>query len=894
MSKAKGKKNSKVFNKNTVKGKFAKKNATSKSSSTTSKSPAKKKKIWRKPSKKQDLVKPAIPGKVCPKKKKKESHKHTEPESKQKLFSSRNLESFEDLDSSGDEDPGVNDYEARPRFQFKDSVTEEEETVGLNKTSISKKVKKSKISPPEDMEVEEDKPKDVKVPEKQMPLIELIALKKKAFQETRAMIGSACVSIVADPQANIDRLKPILGLLDKRDDEDPVFKLALLKTHTLIAYSLLEVFRDILPGYRIRETAPEDESAQLKKETKDLRLYEASLLKYYKMYVGRMERMVESIKKKKKSTFYDETLLNRTAKEKICVVGVRCLSTLLVSHPYFNLRDNLVQILVSLMSCKVPEVRQLVFDSITKLYREDKAGQVSLTAVKATGKVIKALKLNVHPLAIRSFLSLNIKEVKKKDDAVKMNEVREKLSKMSRKEKKHNKDLLKLKNELRETHAQEDQDKKLKFHTEILNQIIYVYFRFMKDYITANEGEVADHGDEHVMTPVLEGLSKFAHLINIDFFDDVVGLLFRLIASRRLSDEQTLFCLNTVFTVLSGEGSSLNVDPQRFYAKLYTTLLASDLERETKNHMKSVDQCLDKMLIKRKKQLSLPRVLAFSKRLTTMALHSTPSTAVGYLSHLRLLLQDHTKADLLMDIDHFGAGSFLPELEDPEFCNANATRVWELFLLKKHYHPKVEKFALFHLNRLRNRNIKSELAIKDPIQLSSSVTSFDEDIVGHFKHLEKKQQPTNVKKQPTRYAFIDSPDSLTSNWLKSMFSDDKLWVKIMLTIPFLRTFLKDTHMISSLIFKCNSVLVVRFNKSWVKTLDGNCWQIARQRKNQRTDYLSILSCLLIVSGLFWSVVLLMIQWRRRRRFWSSRLACNPRVIVHLSDNYNLWREVFRF
>jgi nucleolar complex protein 3 len=177
-------------------------------------------------------------------------------------------------------------------------------------------------------------------------------------------------------------------------------------------------------------------------------------------------------------------------------------------------------------------------------------------------------------------------------------------------------------------------------------------------------------------------------------------------------------------------------------------------------------------LIKKKKQLSLARVLAFCKRLTTMALHSSPSTAVGYLSHLRLLLQDHSKADLLMDVDHFGAGTFLPDLEDPEFCNANATRVWELFLLKRHYHPKVEKFAIHHLNRLRHKNVKSELSIKAPLDLVGEMKEVD--VVKFLDDLEKRQQQRVIsgKKHVTRYSFIDSPESMTSHWFRTMLQEE--------------------------------------------------------------------------------------------------------------------------
>lgn len=46
-------------------------------------------------------------------------------------------------------------------------------------------------------------------------------------------------------------------------------------------------------------------------------------------------------------------------------------------------------------------------------------------------------------------------------------------------------------------------------------------------------------------------------------------------------------------------------------------------------------------------------------------------------------LQMFKQLDLLIDPDtSFGSGVFMPELEEPEYCNAKSTSLWELHLLK--------------------------------------------------------------------------------------------------------------------------------------------------------------------------------------------------------------------
>lgn len=59
-------------------------------------------------------------------------------------------------------------------------------------------------------------------------------------------------------------------------------------------------------------------------------------------------------------------------------------------------------------------------------------------------------------------------------------------------------------------------------------------------------------------------------------------------------------------------------------------------------------QCLDVMLTKRRKQVTLQRAQAFVKRLSTLALHVLPDSAVGVLAANRTLL--HVSPDRFNDL----------------------------------------------------------------------------------------------------------------------------------------------------------------------------------------------------------------------------------------------------
>lgn len=46
------------------------------------------------------------------------------------------------------------------------------------------------------------------------------------------------------------------------------------------------------------------------------------------------------------------------------------------------------------------------------------------------------------------------------------------------------------------------------------------------------------------------------------------------------------------------------------------------------------------------------------------------------------VLQVFPKMDLLLDNESQGSGVYLPELDEPEHCNAQNTALWELHLLQ--------------------------------------------------------------------------------------------------------------------------------------------------------------------------------------------------------------------
>ncbi|CAG2056598.1 unnamed protein product, partial [Timema podura] len=94
-------------------------------------------------------------------------------------------------------------------------------------------------------------------------------------------------------------------------------------------------------------------------------------------------------------------------------------------------------------------------------------------------------------------------------------------------------------------------------------------------------------------------------------------------------------------------------------------------------------QTLDTVLIRRRKKISQQRVLAFTKRLATMSTQLLHNGALGCLALIKTVMQLNKSVDILLDPDSsIGQGIYFPELDEPEYCNANSTALWELLPLR--------------------------------------------------------------------------------------------------------------------------------------------------------------------------------------------------------------------
>ncbi|KAG0266871.1 hypothetical protein BG011_000486 [Mortierella polycephala] len=598
-----------------------------------------------------------------------------------------------------------------------------------------------------DQELETEESEEESQPEKKVTKKVLLAQKK----EEMATIAQ---TIIADPEANVGQLKKLRVMA--QDASDVIKKLALL--------TQLAVYKDILPGYRIRPLTEKEQSVTVSKDVAKLRDYEQSLLQNYQNYLQSLEKVLAQDRSGKEeeetaaesraetasltapapATGSTEGDATKKAKSDLATVAIHCMCNLLTSVTHFNFRLNLMTALIARMSRRRwSELSETCSKALKEVFTEDEAGEVSLDAVKLITKMIKSKSYLVHPNVISVFLTLRLKEelpTRQSGDDDGNSRKRKKKDKVHISKK--NRKLLKAKKEveveMKEAEAVVDKEEKLRMQTETLKLVFVTYFRILK------------HAPGSPLLPaVLEGLAKFAHLINVDFFIDLLEVLKKIMvggadaqhfdtftpANRRTQ----LLCIVTAFQLLQGQGEALNIDLKAFYNEFYTSLLtvamntdiegnifeaaeASAKEKEkqkqaakaqwkNKNAKKTTDDEVlvvlgsDRELIMKgfellffstKGKIPVIRSASFLKRIAIASLQFPNKSMKDFLVIMKKLIQKQPQLDQLLtgsDEDRAGNGVYLSALNDPELCNPMAASLWEFELMKSHFDPKVRQMA---------------------------------------------------------------------------------------------------------------------------------------------------------------------------------------------------------
>ncbi|XP_055850175.1 nucleolar complex protein 3 homolog [Episyrphus balteatus] len=563
------------------------------------------------------------------------------------------------------------DYKPKPKIAKKDTDEKEEEDDEDDKSDYEDS----------DDDVLYDESVKPAPAQKLISTTDLLIHRQQEIERQKYRIGIICSGILEKPE---DKMKNFNALFDLMEENNENGTPNLLTVRKVALLSITEIFKDILPEYRVGQV--DTKMQTVRKATLERVTYENALLQQFKKFLQKLEKITASVTKRGGGRITPQTI-------KIAEVGVTCLCELLVAHPYFNYVQNIAQLLVYMLNCNFPRMREEVNKCFRTVFATDKKVDMTLYIIRRINHLIKARSNLVHLDMITCLLALKIKNVNL--DAEKENELKQKkleshrqrLLNLSKKERKRHKKLKELNKELEETKAEENKQSKHYKITEVVKMVFTIYFRILKN-----------DPNSKALSACLEGLAEFAHVINLEYFSDLIDVLNNILETTELGYREQLHCIRTIFVILTGQGEVLNIDPIRFYGHFYRNLLAV---HAGKNHedFQIILRTLDDVLVKRRKNITQQRLLAFVKRLSTISMHLMHNGTLASLGTVKTIMQLTSMLEIILDTDtSVGSGRFDPELEDPEYCNASCTALYELTRLARHYHPTVRRVALHIAN----------------------------------------------------------------------------------------------------------------------------------------------------------------------------------------------------
>ncbi|KAG6868376.1 hypothetical protein C0993_004022 [Termitomyces sp. T159_Od127] len=537
-------------------------------------------------------------------------------------------------------------------------------------------------------------------------VIDVISNKSKAsrIRAAKEQIAGICQEIVSDPENSLGLLRRLhtfsLSEIATPSHPDPVPNDPVIRKLSIL--SQLAVFKDIIPGYRIRALTDKEKAEKVSQMVAQTRDWEQGLVTTYQTYLRLLE---EEIK----------------ARSDLADIALESICALLKEATHFNFRVNLMSCIVARLSKKSwDSSSELCLNTLIHVFREDLTGVASLEIVRLLNRMIKEKRFNVRPEVLSCLLHLRLKTelgIRASDSSVDKPVRKESGSKaaarrakgkstelphLSKKAKNALKEKREIDQEFREAEAEVDKEERVATQTETLKLIFVLYFRILK-----NPQPTA------LLPAALHGISKFAHLVNIDFFKDLLAVLKELI-SRESDDDDTidftvtsannirhrLSCIVTAFELLSGQGTpigeALNLDLSDFISALYSLILPLSLMMDIDSAPLPSGTGTSPIKTQSIGTTAPPgRSAAFAKRLLSASMHWPPAAAQRALDFVRDLTAKDPKLEALLSTkDRTFNGIYRPELDDPELSNPFGTSFWELHTLReKHWDAKIRAEA---------------------------------------------------------------------------------------------------------------------------------------------------------------------------------------------------------
>lgn len=502
--------------------------------------------------------------------------------------------------------------------------------------------------------------------------------------------------------------------------------------------ALVPVFKSLAPSYKIRELSEVEKKEKVSKEVARLRNFEEIFTKSYQSFLGRLEILCRRYISMTESKH--EVLWGSTAIDASCEL---CESSL----KYFNFNSELFSIPIRVIGQKSKDpsfgaLHTKCIRTIENLLKDDSDhGSISLEITKLISLKVKKLNFRVDESMLNILLSLSVlQDVNTFPASLGTGRsLKTKRVHLSKKERKALRDTKAIEEEMRRAEQATTAKEREQNQSLIIQNILKLYLGILRN--STENGNKA----RHLVGSVLEGLSKFGPMANVELVGDflvvlkeIMGTVFSehsLVTSEweiektgakglYQSDEIRilLLCIATAFALISNHTESgklpFSVDLSYFVDYLYKILadvsldpllelsskslrLADPLEEALGVKKVAVNvstrselllRCLDFVFF-RSKNGSVTRSMLFMKRIYLLCLQTAEKTTNANLLFVKKLL--HRYGDTLKSLwstnDRISSESYYLgyEHEFMEVCmertSAYGATLWENVLLDSHY-----------------------------------------------------------------------------------------------------------------------------------------------------------------------------------------------------------------
>lgn len=542
-------------------------------------------------------------------------------------------------------------------------------------------------------------------------------------------------------------------------------------------------------GYRIRRLTEAEKTQRTTQAVIQQREYEDSLVSAYKRFIDLCEVYLKTPHSRRPRDTDGSEAAAPSAQKVLEGVAVRCLCELAKTKSYFNFAPQVIEAVVRRgANQNLDDSSRLCLETLTTILAEDHEGATSLEVVRLVSRLIRARSYLVHPELLTVLLSLRVSDLggrragrdridkierkpvpyyKRKEDKKGTGKGQDNKVFLNKKARKVIKERKEIEAEIAEAeHVVKDEERQHN-STETLKLLFALYFRILKLPVDQHEQSSAQHSSlgqqdetaaggveeagssgkssarprQPLLPAALEGLVRFASLVNVDFFRDLLGTL-RDILERSRELRVKLLCVVAALELLSGQGEALNIDLTVFFGHLYALILSLTVSSSLENipnstsmndkkkfrmstsaalagranrqsKMKGADKsfsrlsesgllllAMDKMFVTARNSAPPLRALAFSKALLTACLHwPGPSTLRALELVSNMMVREPRLSTMLNTEEMRRDGIYRPDASEEGLTNVESTVFWELALLERYHYDEEVRAAAANLAR---------------------------------------------------------------------------------------------------------------------------------------------------------------------------------------------------